>query len=342
MEIIIHDTRQDKEFNTITFSNYKKIEVIKALTTALNSQDFEGSVFWSCELLCSGRLKDIWDTFLQTMSKHIRIGNPKLAIYIASRFERFKTILMNGYLDNEIEVRNSNDMRNLIAEISLILCFSPKKPPLEMLKVNKQHDFSFEILGKQLKADSMEWCKTVLVKEDPHEILLATNEFAYHLANKNLLKCCYWVDWLIDFDTLCRKQKKPIIVKFRDFAKVDDKFKGDPIWVFWDLLIFYHKDNPETSKITDALIELFSIKYNFSQKRKRRHLMYLAIELYTEHIELGVPILYQKDKVKTILSQLGKFYQSIKKHEQRPEIISDKQKNLQKSIGKMKLLYDFM
>jgi len=195
MEIIIYDNRPDKEFNTTTFSNYKKSDVIKALIKSINTQDVENSVFWSVELLCSGRLKDLWDIYLQAMGKYIRSGNPKLAIYISTRFDKFKDIIMNGYSDNEIEVRSSIEMRKLIAEITLVLCFSPKKPALEMLKINKKTDFSFDILGKQLKADSMLWCKKVMIDDDPNEIILAINEFSYHLNKKNLLKSCYWVDW---------------------------------------------------------------------------------------------------------------------------------------------------
>jgi hypothetical protein len=340
MEIIIYDNRPDKEFNSATFSNYKKSEVIKALIKSVNEQDAEGALFWSVELLCSGRLKDLWDVYLQLMGKHIRSGNPKLPIYISSRFEKFKSIITNGYAGMELEVRNNSDMRILISEIICVLCFSPKKPALEMLKINKQTDFSLNILGKQLKADSMLWGKMVMLENDPNEILLAVNEFGYHLDKKNLLKCCYWIDWLIDFDALCRKQKKPIIIQERTFVNVEDKFKYDPIWILWDLLLIKHKSDKNNLSIINSLIALFSIRYNFSQKRKRRFLLYLAVELYTETIDMTIPIVHNGDKVRNIIKQQDKFYKAIKKYEQRPEIISDKQKNLQKSIGKMKLLYD--
>lgn len=340
MEIIIYDNRPYKDFNTTTFSNYKKNEVIKAMSTALNDQDIENALFWSTELLCSTRLKDIWDIYLEIIGKNIRFGNPKLPIYIATKFNKFKDIIMNGYSDNEMEVRNSKDMRILIAEITTILCFSPKKPALQMLKIDKKTDFSFEYLSKHLKADTMEWGKINLHKEDPNEIVMAINEFAYHLTKKNLLKCCYWVDWLIDFDMICHKQKKPIKVKKRDFVSVDEKYKGDPIWILWDILLTQSKKKNQTQQIIQSLIALFSIKYNHQQKKKRRYLLYFAIELYTDDVNINVPILYHVDKIKTILPQIGKFYQAIKKFECSPTIISDKQHNLQKSIGKMNILYN--
>lgn len=338
MEIIIHDKRPEKEFNTTTFSNFKKSEVIKAFIESINSNSIESALSWNVELLCSGRLKDIWDAFLLTMGKHIRCGNPKIALYLVSRFEKFKKIIGIGYGDLEIEVRNNSDMRNLMAEITMVLTLSPKKPPLQMLKVKKGEDYSLEKLGTYLKADSMTWCEPFLRDEDPKEILLAVNEFVYHFSKKNLLKCCFWIDWIIDFDTLCRKQKKPITICDRDFITVDAKSMGDPIWIFWEVL----KRETTHKDIINALLELFCIRYNFSQKKKRRHLLYLAIEIYTETVDMSVPIIHHMDKIKTVMPQINKFYKLIKKHEQRPEVISDKQRNLMKSIDKMKMLYDFI
>ena len=193
-EIIIHDKRPEKEFNNATFSDFKKSEVTKALTECINKQEVEQALSWSVELLCSGRLKDIWDCFLLAMGKHIRGGNPKLAVYMSSRFEKFKNIISLGYGQCELELRNCAEMRTLLAEITLVLCYSPKKPSLQMLKVKKGEDYSLDKLGTNLKADSMEWSKKVMGEEDPMEILLPVNEFSYHFEKKNLLQCCYWVD----------------------------------------------------------------------------------------------------------------------------------------------------
>ena len=343
MEIIIHDKRPEKEFNTATFSNYKKSEVTHIFIDSINSQHIENALFWSVELLCSGRLKDLWDSFLLTMGKHVRSGNPKLPVYMANRFKKFKDIIMNGYADNELELRNSRDMRQLISEIVLVLTFSPKKPALQMMRINKKNDFSFDRLGVTLKADNMEWCKKVMKEDDPKEIVLSLNEFNYHFYNNNLLQTCFWIDWVIDFDALCRKQKKPISILKREFINVDSKFIGDPIWLIWESILERCKTevNDEKQHIIEALLSLFCIKYNFSQKRKHKHLLYLGVELFTENPLLTIPIVHHCDKIKAIMPQVGKFYRAIKKFEQRPDIISEKQHNLQKSIDKMKMVYDF-
>ena len=207
------------------------------------------------------------------------------------------------------------------------------------LSIPVKEDFSFDRLGLNLKADNMDWCKKVMKEKDPKEIILCLNEFTYHFYNNNLLRACYWVDWLIEFDALCRKQKKPITIIEREFVKVDSKFMSDPIWLLWEVLKGRCKTDEES--IINALFGLFCIKYNFSQKKKRKHLLYLGIELFTENPSLSIPIVHHSDKIKVILPQIGNFYKAIKKYEQRPDIINDKHRNLQKSIDKMKMVFEF-
>ena len=120
--VIIKDDR--KKFKKTTFSNYKKSEVIKKLVLSLYYQKVEESFFWTCELICTNLILDLWNIYFLLMSKHIHSSNPKLPILIYKKYTEFKE-LMNT-IPNELDIRNNKQMRFLFCTLTLIICLSDK------------------------------------------------------------------------------------------------------------------------------------------------------------------------------------------------------------------------
>ena len=93
MDIEINDVRSEKELKVVSFSGYKKTDVVKQLYESLTTSKLEESCYWSAELVCGGNYMDLWNTIILCMSKNIHFGNPRLPSYLNMRIKL--NVLMN-------------------------------------------------------------------------------------------------------------------------------------------------------------------------------------------------------------------------------------------------------
>ena len=317
----INDIRSDKEFKSITFSKFKRTDAKKELLNSLFNGKIEYALNWSAEFICCGCFIELWDIILNFVGKHIHLGNPKLPIYLDMRFNNFKDVIQT-YTGYELNMRNNQKIRKLFAEIITILCISKKKHSIESIKIKKQEEFHMTTMSSKLKAPNIEYVSSIFKKDDPKELFIAVNEFAYHLSKDalNSLDACYWFEWINEFENLCKKKKEQCICERRTFVKVDEKFAKDPIWLIWDVLFYTDslKNDPITTKILKSIFELFSIRYTSGSKKKRRYLIYFAISLVTDTFESKIDIIHNKSIVDNVVSKINLIYKEIKKNEKAP------------------------
>ena len=69
----------------------------------------------------------------------------------------------------------------------------------------------------------------------------------------------------------------------------------------------------------NALLTLFTIKYTEATPKKRRYILYYAIELLTESINFSIPVIPDKEIIKTVTTQINTIYKQIKRNEQTPK-----------------------
>ena len=97
----------------------------------------------------------------------------------------------------------------------------------------------------------------------------------------------------------------------------------------------------------NAILNIFSIKYNNSSKKKRKYLIYFAISLLTENSISTEEIIRpsQQEIVGNILRKSNLVYQQIKKNEESPGmeyLFKDaKSSNLDKTIEKLETMNSF-
>jgi len=318
-ETDINDKRSMAEFKGITFSKFQKSKVKTEIIKCLTSSKVEPACYWAAELICAGHYADLWEIIILFISRYIHLGNPKLPIYISMRINNFKDIISNGYIGNELSMRNNMKIRQLFSEIISVLCHSRKKHSLESVKIEKKDEFNITHMASRLKAPKISYVEDIFKPDDPKELFIAMNEFAYHISNesKNNVSACYWLEWILEYETLCKQKKEICLGETRQFAPIQDKFKNDIIWIIWDIILHQckKKKNPLMDKINNSLLEMFSIRYSSGAKKRRKFLIYFAISMLTEPLDLSIDIITNKKELDTIIKKVGVVYKEVKKNE---------------------------
>jgi hypothetical protein len=316
----INDKRSSHDFKGVTFSKFQKSKVRAELIQCLITSKVEPACYWAAELICAAHYGDLWEIIILFIGRYIHLGNPKLPIYIAMRFKNFKEILTNGYVGNELAMRNNSKIRQLFAEIISVLCHSRKKHSLEAVKILKEDEFNMTHMASKLKAPTIKYVEDIFKPDDPKELFIAMNEFSYHLTkdSKNSVSACYWLEWILEYETLCKNKKELCIGETRQFAPIQDKFKNDIIWLVWDIILHEcsSKKNPLLTKIINALLEIFSIKYTVGVKKRRKFLIYYAISILTDPLDLTIDIIANKNELDLIIKKIGVVYKDVKKNEE--------------------------
>lgn len=347
-EFQINDIRSISDFKGESFSKYKKTDVRKELLNCMLDGKIEPACNWGAELICAGQYLDLWDIILTFLGKHVHLANPKLAIYLEMRYEKFKEIISSGYVDDILRLRNNPQIRALFAEIICILCNTNKKHSFQGIKINKEEEYDITHMSNKLKAPSVSYAQSVYRKDDPKELFISINEFAYHISpeSNNSLQACFWLEWIMEFQKICANKKEKCLCERRSNIPVDDKFQMDPIWIIWEIILKQSTDkNNIKTKILNSILKLYCLKYTPGVKKRRRYLIYYAISIITEKYDTKIEITKDKELVETVVKKINAIYKQIKKNEVGPKVdylMTDSRKsNLEKTIDKLQMLNKF-
>ena len=345
---LINDIRTSCQFKGISFSRFKNTEVKKQFIENLLKSKIEPACYWAGELICAGHFGDVWECILYFVGKHIHIGNPKIIIYLEKRYTIFRNIMQQGHFVNELQLRNNSTVRKIFAEIISVITLSNKKNSFETIKINRVEEFDMTQMTERLKAPNADYAKPIIHTEDPKELYIAINEFVYHISNEkpNMLLACYWIEWIIEFDIICKKRKEPCLCKRRKLT-VENKYQRDIIWIIWDALIYYSESSISNNRfienIMNSLKNLFCIKYTTASCKKRKYLLYFAVELLTEVVPINIELINNKEIIENVTEKIDQIYKQIKKNEESPNtdyLFSnlESENNLENSVKKIEML----
>jgi hypothetical protein len=203
-------------------------------------------------------------------------------------------------------------------------------------------------MKERFKAPNTHFADPFFKPDDPIEFLIAINELAYHISCKNAIEACYWIEWMSEYETVCKNKKEKCRCERRVGMPVDGKNQMDMIWIVWDIFLQEsEKKSKLIQKIVNAILHLFSLKYTSGCHKKRKYLLYFVVSLLCENVLLEEEIIREKQKeiVANVLKNIDIVYKQIKKNEEAPGteyLFKDvKAFNLEKTIEKLEKMNSF-
>jgi len=100
------------------------------------------------------------------------------------------------------------------------------------------------------------------------------------------------------------------------------------------------------TKIINALLEIFSIKYSVGAKKRRKFLIYYAISILTDPLDLTIDIIANKNELDAIIKKIGIVYKDVKKNEESLNVdylyAGVERSNLDKTIERLEKMNKIM
>jgi hypothetical protein len=176
-----------------------------------------------------------------------------------------------------------------------------------------------ENMSVKLKATDLSFASVAFLEEDPKEMIVAINEISYNLCPSSLngYTACYWLEWILEYDAMCKSKKIPCIAKRRYVDTIENKYQQESIWIIWDI-IKYRAEEKQCKiiiKIIESLFDMYCLRFSSGVKKRRKYLIYNCISLLTEPIDLTIPIWADKTIISATTDKLILVYKEIKKNE---------------------------
>ena len=101
---------------------------------------------------------------------------------------------------------------------------------------------------------------------------------------------------------------------------VNTKDQMDLIWIVWDIILHESTNRDKlTRKIIRSLLSLFCLKYTNNNKKRRKYIIYYAIALLTEKVDLKISLNNQTKIIGKVQEKVDVIYREVKKNEVKPD-----------------------
>ena len=241
-----------------------------------------------------------------------------------------------------IHIRNTQSVRNVLTDVAVMLCTSPKTQRYDKLsKINPKTEFRFQSVQDNMSATMQLLPQSMIRFTDPEELRIIMNELLFHLKNTHggYTQVCYWIQWLLQWEKREKTLKRRFEIETREINGVSSKYGKDMIWLVWEVVFLEANTREDIVKHQiRSLFRLFTYDYTCGKRTARLPYLYHCVGYLSLPLNLRVPL--RTDVNLFVKTQLGVNleYKKRKVHEVKEYIAPPKPQK--KPTGALKEIID--
>jgi hypothetical protein len=305
----IEDSRTVIDFQKFTFSGHLRSHVFKVLNENIKLGHADYTCYWILELMCSGLVHSCWNTLFLSAALHINRGAPQVFAYLSRMYERFAPVEQQYSVMTMTDIRNNSEARQILCEVGACLALTRKAKLPTLPVIKPAHDFLPGVIQENLKAPSSIYARTIMKQEDPMELYVPVNEFAYCLKpeTRDPIRALYWVSWILKYAAKYKEdQKTYLICAHRSNDYVEEKYLRSPIWILWAVI------HEHTKSHIDILFKMYCLRWGQGELKKRLPFLITAVLFICEPV-LDTSLVPQNiGQVQDIVQNIPQWIEAIK------------------------------
>jgi len=130
---------------------------------------------------------------------------------------------------NFLDMRNSQEVRNHFCELVCMITNATKmRKPIPLKKISN-NDFSKNFFESKLRAKDYSTSLKILTPNDPQEMTIIVNEFAYNISDNhyNINQALYWLSWILEWEKTNINKYGKYECNAREIVGIENKCKKD-------------------------------------------------------------------------------------------------------------------
>jgi len=316
MDVIVPYGINFKKCSSISFSGYKKTQIIPFLEKNLIEKKSEIVMALVAELHCSSFFNELNNFIIYYFSNYLSISSITLPYFIVKHFQKINNISSNlPKKQRQIAIINSNEIRNIYCSLFSQL-IENKINKFNIKLENKCYQDEIHLMHANLKSYNLVFDTNNIPLSD--KLSRGLREILYWIDNPKLdvdtmEKILYWIHWCIKIESLEKKIYNGIIFTFNSENPILEKIKKKNGWEFFLWIKIWqsnHKNHYLNKNILKSLTKMFFLNYNRSKLKERSGIIALAILLCNYQNKIKITRNISKMEIFISLNA-NQFYKNI-------------------------------